>query len=169
MKKYDILLDVALKNIKFLSFSLIVCSLLVLSGCWSSSNNQSKLIIINVLDPDYYQDCHIPGSINIPFEKFEDRMKTLNKKDSHVLYCSNFACTAAPFAANLLQASGFENVALLPGGIVQWYQKGYSYTGPATMEYLQEENEPFEGEEHPGIQMLTAEALKAKMTEAKLL
>ena len=81
MKKYDILLDVALKNIKFLSFSLIVCSLLVLSGCWSSSNNQSKLIIINVLDPDYYQDCHIPGSINIPFEKFEDRMKTLNKKD----------------------------------------------------------------------------------------
>ncbi len=169
MKKYGILLDVAMKNTKLFGFSLIVCSIMLFAGCWSLSSNSSKLVIINVLDPDYHQDCHMTGSINIPFEQFEERMKTLNKKDRYVVYCSNFACTAAPFAAELLKQSGFEDVALFPGGIVQWYQKGYPCTGPAQMQYLKEENEPMSEEDHLGLKLLTPDELKAAMVEAKLI
>ncbi len=169
MKKYDILLDVTMKNIHFLGFSLIVCSILVFSGCWNSSNNASKLVVINVLDSDYYKDCHMTGSINIPFDQFEERMKTLNKKDSYVLYCSNFACTAAPYAAELLKNAGFEDVAFFPGGIVQWYQNGYPCTGAAQMVYLKEENELLGEDDHPGIQMLTPQELQSKMEQAGLI
>lgn len=168
MKKYGILLDVAMKNTKFFGFSLIVCSMMLFAGCWNSSNNSSKLVVINVLDPDYYQDCHMTGSINIPFEQFEERMKTLHKKDRYVLYCSNFACTAAPYAAELLKNAGFEDVSFFPGGIVQWYQNGYPCTGAAQMPYLQEENEPMDEDNHPGVKILTLNDLKAAMEEAKL-
>lgn len=167
MKKYGILLDVAMKNTKLLGFSLIVCSLMLFAGCWSSSNNHSKLVVINVLDPEYHQDCHMTGSINIPFEQFEERMKSLDKKDRYVLYCSNFACTAAPYAAELLHKAGFEDVSLFPGGIVQWYQKGYPCTGPAKMDYLKEENEPMDEENHPGIKLLTPDELKTAMDQTK--
>ncbi|OGB86533.1 hypothetical protein A3J41_01415, partial [candidate division TM6 bacterium RIFCSPHIGHO2_12_FULL_38_8] len=149
MQKYGIVTIV--KNAKFFTFSLIVCSIFFLSGCWSSSTSSPKLVVINVLDPDYYHDCHIAGSINIPFEQIDEQIKTLSKKDRYVLYCSNFACTAAPFAAQMMYNSGFEHVSFFPGGIVQWYQKGYPCTGPAQMAYLKEENEPLGDDDHPGV------------------
>ena len=158
MKKYDILTVV--KNTKFFAFSLIVCSIFFLAGCWGSSTNSSKLVVINVLDPDYFQDCHMTGSINIPFEQLEERMKTLNKKDQYVFYCSNYACTAAPFAAEMFKSAGFEDIAFFPGGIVQWYQKGYPYTGPAQKDYLKEENESLGDEDHPGVKIISADDLK---------
>lgn len=161
-KKYDILSMV--NSLKFLSFSLIVCALL--AGCWGTSTTQSsKLVVINVLEPDYYQDCHMTGSINIPFEEFEERMKTLHKKDSYVLYCSNYSCTAAPFAAQMLTQAGFEDVALFPGGIVEWYQKGYPCTGSCQKEYLKEDNEKFADEDHEAIKIISADDLKAAMQE----
>ena len=169
MKKYGILLDVAMKNTKLLGFSLIVCCLMLFAGCWNSADKTSKLVVINVLDPDYHQDCHMTGSINIPFEQFEERMKSLNKKDRYVLYCSNFACTAAPYAAELLKNAGFEDVALFPGGIVQWYQSGNPCTGSAQMSYLKEENEPMGEEDHPGIKLMTPDELKTAMIQAGLI
>lgn len=158
MKKYDILTVV--KSAKFFTFSLIFCSLFVFAGCWNSSIDSSKLVVINVLDPDYYQDCHITGSINIPFEHIEERMKSLSKKDSYVFYCSNYACTAAPFAAEMLKNSGFADVSVFPGGIVQWYQKGYPCTGRAAKDYLKDENEPLSDEDHAGINIISADELK---------
>jgi rhodanese-related sulfurtransferase len=158
MKKYDIFTVV--KDFKFFTFSLIVCSIFLLAGCWGSSTDSSKVVVINVLDPDYHQDCHITGSINIPFEHIEERMKTLNKKDHYVLYCSNYACTAAPFAAQMLKASGFEDVGIFPGGIVQWYQKGYPCTGEAQKDYLKEENEPLSDEDHAEVKIISGDELK---------
>lgn len=160
MKKYAIFTVV--KNLKFFTFSLIVCSIFLLAGCWGVSTGQEKLVVINVLDPDYHQDCHMTGSINIPFAQIEEFAKTLNKKDRYVLYCSNFACTAAPFAAEMLKSAGFEDVAVFPGGIVQWYQKGYPCTGPAQKDYLKEENEPL-GDDDSGIKIISADDLKAAL------
>ncbi|HSW75901.1 MAG TPA: rhodanese-like domain-containing protein [Candidatus Saccharimonadales bacterium] len=165
MKKYGI---VNVKNSKFF-FSLIVFATIFLSGCWKSAQEESKLVVINVLDAANYEDCHITGSINIPFENLEDRMKSLNKKDRYVLYCSNYACTAAPFAANMMKEAGFEHVRYYHGGIAQWYQKGLPYTGKAQMEYLKEENEPMEDDDHKGVKSVTFDELKSEMIAAKLL
>ena len=150
------------QNSRFFIASFLLAAMLVLAGCWSSA---TKLVVIDVLDPENHQDCHITGSINIPFEQFEDRIKTMSKKDSYVLYCSNYACTAAPFCAQLLKDAGFQDVGVFHGGIVQWYQKGYPYTGQAQKSYPQEENEQMEAVDHPGIKDISAEDLKAALAQ----
>ncbi len=155
IKKYDILTKVTLK-------SYVYISLIFFAGCSSSFNKDesSNVVAINVLDPDYFADCHIPGSINIPFEQFEDRIKTFDKKKHYVVYCSNYACTAAPFAASMLKDAGFENVSFLPGGIVDWHQKGYPCTGSCTKHYLKDNNEPLTDEDHWGVRSVSNEELK---------
>ena len=163
MKKCAIL---NVKNSKFF-FSLIIFATIFLSGCWKKAA-ESKLVVINVLDAANYDDCHITGSINIPFESLEDQMKSLNKKDQYVLYCSNYACSAAPFAANMMKEAGFENVRYYHGGIAEWYQKGLPYTGNAQMIYLKEENEPLEGDGHEGAQAISRNDLKSEMVAAKM-
>jgi rhodanese-related sulfurtransferase len=163
-KKYGILPVVNV--LKYLNFSLIF----LLAGCWwSTTNPTSKLVMINVLDPDYYQDCHITGSVNIPFEQFEERIRTLDKNDRYVLYCSNYACTAAPFAGGMLKEAGFANVSVLPGGIVEWYQKGYPCTGTAQRGYLTDVNERLADDDYAGVTSVSAEALKDLMTQEKLI
>lgn len=151
------------RNVHFLNFSLIFCVMFMLTGCWGFLSKQSQLVVINVLDADYYQDCHIAGSINIPFDDFDEKLKTLDKKNRYVLYCSNYACTAAPFLAQQMKDAGFDNVAVYHGGIVQWYQKGYPYQGPAQKSYLKEENEPLDDSDHLSIEEISADDLKAEM------
>ena len=141
----------------------------LLGGCFWSAKKESKLVIINVLDPDYYQDCHITGSINIPFEQFEDAIRSMNKQDNYVTYCSNYTCTAAPFAAGMMQDQGFEHVSVLPGGIVDWYQKGLPVQGLAQKEYLKDENEPLDGHADKSIAIITTERLHELMIAAKLI
>jgi len=171
MKKCDI---INMKNSKIILSSLTILAAFLFSGCWSSKTSdqsvgqEPKLVVINVLDASNFDDCHMTGSINIPFEALEDAMKTLNKKDHYVLYCSNYACTAAPFAAGMMQEAGFEHAAFFPGGIVEWYQKGYPCTGPAQMGYLKEENEPLSEDDHAEVPMLSVDDLKAEMTAAKM-
>jgi len=164
MKNYAI---VNVKNSKFF-FSLIVFATFFLSGCWSSKTEDSKLVVINVLDAANHEDCHMTGSINIPFENLEDQMKSLNKKDRYVLYCSNYACSAAPFAANMMKEAGFENVRFFHGGIADWYQKELPCTGKAQMEYLKEENEPLSEDGHLGAINISLDELKSEMALAKM-
>ncbi|MCX5923694.1 MAG: rhodanese-like domain-containing protein [Candidatus Dependentiae bacterium] len=170
IKKCDI---INIKNSRVILFSLTIFVSFFFSGCWSSKSSnktsEPKLIVINVLDKSNFEDCHITGSINIPFEAIEDEMKILDKKDSYVLYCSNYACTAAPFAANLMKEAGFEHAAFFPGGIVDWYQKGYPCTGPSKMDYLKEENEPFDEDDHLDTLVVSIEDLKSQMVAAKMI
>lgn len=165
MKNYDI---IKLWNFKFLFFSLIFLQTFFFSGCWSSKIESSKLVVINVLDATYYDDCHMTGSINIPFENLENRMKSLNKNNSYVFYCSNYACTAAPYAAGMFKEAGFKNVSVFTGGIVEWFKAGCPVTGPAQKEYLNEENEPLSDEDHKDIMVISLEDLKAQMASANM-
>jgi rhodanese-related sulfurtransferase len=169
-KKYGMIQSVYMK--------LYVCSLIIfditfLSGCWGSSNLQqteiSSLQVINVLDKSYFDDCHIKGSINIPFDEFEQSLKKLSKNDEYVVYCSNYACTAAPYAAQLMKDAGFEQVSLLPGGIVEWYQKGLPCTGTGQLQYLKEENSVLDEDGHSDLKSVTSEQLLEKLKNYKLI
>jgi len=135
---------------------------------FNKKNVQSKLVVINVLEPSYYEDCNIKGSINIPFDHLEDTLKTLDKNVQYVLYCSNYACTASHFAVQAMKDAGFKNVEVLPGGIAAWYQKGLPYDGPAVMEYLNEDNQPLIEDENI-VDGLSVEQLFEKLQEFKIL
>ena len=160
-RKYDILDH---KHV-IVAGSLLVLTLTFLTGCFgfSSKSDSSNLVVINVLDPSYYQDCHIQGSINIPFEQFKDQMPKLNKDKTYVIYCSNYACTAAPFAVQQMLDAGFKDVALLPGGIVDWYQKKLPCNGPGQLQYLHEDNQPFDEDGHASMKQLSSQELFEKL------
>lgn len=165
-KKYDI---VSISKSNRFFYSLIIFAGLLLSGC-GTDNKSSELMIINVLDKNYYQDCHITGSVNIPFEDLEHKIARMDKNKQYVLYCSNYACMAAPASATLMKNEGFKNTSVYSGGIVEWYQQKRPYQGPAKMEYLTEENEPLAEDEEPeGVTIIKAEELLEKMKKSGLL
>ena len=54
--------------------------LALLPSCWQQSAPQKQgLVVINVLDKELYDDCHIKGSMNIPFEKVDQLAEQLIK------------------------------------------------------------------------------------------
>ena len=85
-KKYDILNN---RYLNVFGYSLTVLFVVFFAGCWKSSENQQgpALKVINVLDKSYFDDCHIKGSINIPFDEFEKSLKNYPKM---IIMC----CTA---------------------------------------------------------------------------
>ena len=46
----------------------LICGALCFAGCFNKSDNPG-LMVINVLEKDYFDDCHISGSVHIPFER----------------------------------------------------------------------------------------------------
>lgn len=51
----------------------------LLPGCGESQKQEKKsgLVVVNVLDEELYNDCHIQGSVNIPFEKVDELADTI--------------------------------------------------------------------------------------------
>lgn len=98
-----------------------------------------KLVLINVLHKEYFEDCHIPGSINIPHDQFESRIASLAKYNEYVIYCAVITCPLSRQCTKLLVDAKFPHVAAYEGGMAEWYQKGYPVQGPAKLDYLREE------------------------------
>ena len=121
-----------------------------------------KLVVINVLNKEYFDDCHIPGSINIPHDEFEERIGSLAKYNEYVVYCAVITCPLSRQCTKLLLDAKFEHVAAYEGGIVEWYQKGYPVAGPAKLDYLHEEIAQNIAWHHE-IPKITAEHLLEKM------
>ncbi|MBV8660932.1 MAG: rhodanese-like domain-containing protein [Candidatus Dependentiae bacterium] len=158
---------------RFYSVFLLLVSALFLTGCWPFGSTQEsvvetkkpELVIINVLDKSEFDDCHIKGSINIPFDEFESKIKSLNKNNHYVLYCADYMCMSSGFCANLLRNAKFEHVWAYEGGMAEWYQKGYPYQGPAELDYLRGENENVAEDEESDVPTISAEQLVEKIEQ----
>ncbi len=143
---------------------------LFLAGCWPFGSEQQQkkatLQVINVLENPEYQDCHIAGSINIPFDEFESTMVTFDKKNHYVIYCADYMCMSSAYCAKLLLDAKIEHVWAYEGGMAEWYQKGYPCQGPAQQEYLsgQSDDDHFDDESR-GVPTISAEQLLVKMQE----
>ncbi len=118
-----------------------------------------KVLIVNVLSPETYADCHIPGSVNVPLANLERESKLWNKDQSIIVYCANYECPAGNKAWHLLDGLGFKNVREYEGGMNEWYQKKYPVQGSCKAEYLKKPVAKTEG--HDGkVKTITHEALK---------
>lgn len=151
-----------------LIFSLFGC--LLLSGCLGnqSSAEQKKdgLFVVNVLDADYYNDCHIksPHSINLDLEDLDAFAQTLDPEKAEVIfYCSNYMCTASGFAAKMLMQKGFKNVWAYEAGMADWYQKGLPVEGPCKKDYLNKKNEKIELEDSSEMRIMRTDELADKL------
>lgn len=153
-------------SIKF--FVTMLAATFLLTGCWPFEKRELKLHVINVLDEDTYNDCHIKGSINIPFDEFDedldDVLERLDKHDHYVLYCTNYSCTSSMYIAKLLKDHGYDHVWEYGGGMADWYQQSLPVQGPCTQEYLKAENKPLQAHSD-NVPNITAQQLQQKMKE----
>jgi rhodanese-related sulfurtransferase len=140
---------------------LISLVMLCLPACWSRKEYQAPIYVINVLDSEYYNDCHIPQSINVSLDQVESFAQSMPYDAEIIIYCSNFLCTASHYVAKLLMAMGFRNVQVYEGGIAEWYQKGFPVVGDCKMTYLQEVVEP--SGEPDMVPVISAEELAHKL------
>lgn len=95
-----------------------------------------EIIIINVLDEKFYQDCHIKGSINIPFERLLEKTSSWDKDKDVVVYCATASCPKSKKAYALMQDLGFFNLHEYAGGMQEWFQAGYDTSGACILDYI---------------------------------
>lgn len=151
--------------IKRCCLALVILSLLSGWGC-NKKPGAEQLVVINVLDKKLFDDCHITGSINVPFDELEEFAGALDQTAHVVVYCSNYMCMASMEGARMFRQRGFENAWAYEAGMAGWYQDKLPYTGPAQEKYLTRENKPIERAEKD-LAIATQE-LQKKMASMKL-
>jgi rhodanese-related sulfurtransferase len=94
-------------------------------------DSADNTVLVNTLSKEYFDQKHIPGSINIPTEEIEARAEAeLPKKDLQiVVYCASATCQASPAAARKLEAMGYTNVYEYSDGLEGWESAGYPFAG----------------------------------------
>jgi rhodanese-related sulfurtransferase len=78
--------------------------------------------IVDVREPEDYEQGHIPGAINLPRQKW-DSYEGLSHDCLNVLYCYNIVCHLATTAAVVFASKGYP-VMELEGGFETWQEKG---------------------------------------------
>jgi rhodanese-related sulfurtransferase len=64
--------------------------------------------IVDVRTPSEYKMGHIKGSVNIPLQELNRKLKKLNKKQTIITCCASGVRSAS--AKSILESNGFENV-----------------------------------------------------------
>ncbi len=81
---------------------------------------------LDVRSESEYDNGHIKGAVNIPYNQIEDRLAELPTDIPIVVYCSGSSCNKSGVASQTLAANGFTQIYDVGGiGVVEWEQKGY--------------------------------------------
>jgi len=104
----------------------------------SKMEKNPGLMIINVLDKKYYDDCHIKGTINVPVNELKMNAKSWDKNKEIILYCASYKCPKSMEAYKILKKLGFKKTHLYEGGMKEWVEKGFPKEGSCKMDYLTE-------------------------------
>ncbi len=90
-------------------------------------DSNGQVVLVEVLPPDYFNDFHLPGAINVPVgDDFEQKIQEAvpDKSQSVVVYCANTQCPASVRAAEKMDALGYQNVYDYEDGKEDWQQAG---------------------------------------------
>lgn len=146
---------------------------MILNGCTcqgpkKGTETKPSLVVVNVLDKEYHDNCHIAGSINVPFAEVENfAPKHWDKETELVFYCANYKCTASGEAAKMLKNMGYKHVWAYEGGVAEWKKLGYPVEGPCKADeqhaYLNDMEKPTKTVSD--VSEISAEELKAKMSD----
>ena len=82
---------------------------------------KEKHMLVDVRTAEEFRAGHIPGAVNIALQNLPDRMTTLPKEQTIILYCRSGARSSS--AAQILRRAGFTDVRDL-GSIIQWQSQG---------------------------------------------
>jgi molybdopterin/thiamine biosynthesis adenylyltransferase/rhodanese-related sulfurtransferase len=99
----------------------------------ASERIASGYTVLDVREPDEYQEGAIPGAIHIPRGHLESQVENrlTDKTKPVVVYCASGVRSV--FAANTLQQLGYENVVEMAGGFNRWKDEGRDWKKPASL------------------------------------
>ena len=87
-------------------------------------HQNEKNIFVDVRIKKYYDYAHIPGAMNIPYNKLENiNEEDLNKLKSApnvILYCVSSSCGVSYRAARVLMKKGLHNLKVYSSGWGEW-------------------------------------------------
>jgi len=81
-------------------------------------------MLIHTLDRENYARAHIPGAVNIDYEKMTVEMLPKDKGRPMVFYCVGGMCPVGRMAAEKAAGWGYENVWVYTGGMKDWERAG---------------------------------------------
>jgi len=85
--------------------------------------------LVMVMHDWQFEAAHIPGSILVRTN--QEAVKTLNREDEIVVYCSEAKCSTSKAAADFMERAGFKHVIHYRGGLKDWSEAGYPLEGSA--------------------------------------
>ena len=90
-------------------------------------------LLLDVREPDEWQEGHLPGAFYIPRGNLESRIEALvpDKQLEIVVYCASGARSA--FAAKSLGELGYSNVSSMSGGFTDWKRNGFEFETPKVL------------------------------------
>lgn len=91
-------------------------------------------VLVDALGERYFAVDHLPGAINVPHTVADDVLRaSLPDRDAEIVaYCANPACQNSHVLAHRLQALGYRNVSVFPGGKKEWAEAGLPLESAAT-------------------------------------
>jgi rhodanese-related sulfurtransferase len=128
-----------------------------------------KLLMVNVLPFESYNDCHIPGSINVPFGQLEQWAHDIDKDSPIIVYCASYRCPTSAYAWEKLDAMGFHDIWAYEGGMNEWLHANLPVEGPCALPYLVDKIEQPSEEKKSAVRELSLEELKKIMIKHDML
>ena len=86
--------------------------------------------VLDVRPADEFDAGHLPGAVNIPLAKLEERLADLDPEREIVAYCRGPWCVLSFEAVAALRARGFK-ARRLEDGLPEWRAAGLPIEGPA--------------------------------------
>jgi rhodanese-related sulfurtransferase len=80
--------------------------------------------VVHALNAEHYGKGHIPGAVNIDYEKMKPDMLPAQKDQPLIFYCTGGMCPVGRMAANKAASWGYTNVSVYEGGLKDWQASG---------------------------------------------
>jgi molybdopterin/thiamine biosynthesis adenylyltransferase/rhodanese-related sulfurtransferase len=95
--------------------------------------NGADPLLLDVREPDEWQEGHLPGAVHVPRGNLESRIEALlpDRDREIIVYCASGNRSA--FAAKTLADLGYERVLNLAGGFVDWKRNGFDVVLPKVL------------------------------------
>jgi rhodanese-related sulfurtransferase len=99
---------------------------ITLSELQAKLDGPNPPILVEALGPQYYEQAHLPGAINIPHTEVRELAPALlpDKDADIVVYCSNGPCANSGIASRVLVSMGYTSVSDYHEGKADWIEAG---------------------------------------------
>ncbi len=95
----------------------------------AASKRQAGAFILDVRQPEEWQEYHIPGSTLIPLDQLEARVNEVPRDQEVVVVCRSGNRSQA--GRDILLNAKFQQVTSMAGGLKEWQTAGYeTVSGP---------------------------------------